>query len=172
MSEIEPKIILADTNALLEAYRVGCLKTICSIHRIITVEKCVEETQTGFQNRDHDETIPRQLIEEIITIQSVSDLDRAKLLLKLPNGPHLDDGELHLLAHALTRNDAWLMAGADIALIRAVEKLGHIERLISLGEVARLSHIGSNQLGRIARHHQKPWLDEQRLAALMGLPRR
>ena len=47
-------------------------------------------------------------------------------------GISLDPGELDLWAHAITRNDAWILCGPDIASLRFGLRLGVRDRLVSL----------------------------------------
>jgi hypothetical protein len=119
VSENTKKVVLADTNVLLEAHRIGCLKALCAQHSIVTVRKCIEETQTGFHLRPPEGTISREFLQSsLLEIAEVSKLELATLELRLPSGPYLDDGEKHLLAYALTRSDSYSLCGPDRAMIR------------------------------------------------------
>lgn len=170
MSADTRKLILVDTNVALEAYRVGCLKPLCTHHRIVMVTKCVEETQTGLHLRDSSDTIPIDLLRSSLAeIPEVSRRGLAALDLRLPNGPYLDDGEKHLLAHALERADSFLLCGPDKAMVRGAHKLGMIERLVSLEQIAKEAHVAKRQLGKLGTHFRSVWLEEERTKALMGL---
>jgi hypothetical protein len=48
---------MVDTNVILEAHRVGCWRAMATEFSLITVEKVIEETQTGHQNRSSDQVI-------------------------------------------------------------------------------------------------------------------
>lgn len=49
--------VLVDTNAILEACRVGCWRALAARYAVETVEDCVTETQTGWQRRDPDRRV-------------------------------------------------------------------------------------------------------------------
>jgi hypothetical protein len=164
------KIVLADTNVLLEAHRTGCLKALCAQHSIVTVSKCIEETQTGFHLRPPEDTISREfLLSSLSKIAEVSKIELATLELRLPSGPYLDEGEKHLLAYALTRSDSYLLCGPDRAMIRAAAKLNLIERLISLGQLAAEANIGNRQIKLLSENFGKRWLEDERAKAVFGI---
>ena len=71
------------------------------------------ETQTGFQQRPPvrqiDEKDPRTSLE---AVHSVGNRERAELAVRVPDIA-LDVGEASLWAHALSRDDAWVLCGPD-----------------------------------------------------------
>ena len=69
----------------------------------------------------------------------------------------MDVGEESLWAHALGRNDRWVLCGPDEASLRCGVRLGFRERLVSLQELLD----GASHRPRVAlkRHYTKKWLD-------------
>ena len=102
-----------------------------------TVDACVAETQTGFQLRLKEEAIDlAALRSSLAAVHSVSARELAELALRKGNIA-LDEGEEALWAHALGRNDAWMLCGPDRASLRCGVRLGHRERLVSLEELLK-----------------------------------
>ena len=63
--------VLVDTNVIIECHRAGAWAALAGGYAVETVEKCVEETQTGFQRRQPayttawlDRTLAELVIEE------------------------------------------------------------------------------------------------------------
>jgi hypothetical protein len=101
-------------------------------------------------------------------INPVSDVQIATLELRLAKGPALDDGEKHLLAHAITRQDFYLLCGPDKAMIRAANVLTIMEKVVSLSELATEAHVAARQLQRLGPNFKKPWLEEERAKVRLG----
>ena len=147
-------IILVDTMVIIEAHRTHTWAALSKTLQLETVEACALETQTGAQNRR-----PEQLIDEIALraslrqIHSVSELDRAKLLLRDAQAAVLDPGERDLWAHALQRPDTWLFCGPDRASYRLAIRLGFRDRLLSLEALCR--EAGSRPAPPLASHHTR-----------------
>lgn len=164
------EIVLVDTNVLIEAHKTGCLRAIAGGFKIHTVEKCIEETQTGQQRRKPAEQIDQKTLRGLLTAAvPVTLTEEAALLLRLPKGPFLDDGERHLLAHAITRNDAWQICGPDKALIRATYNLGWLDRVVCLEEMAERCGVGAKQIARLGENYKKDWFSRQRTELLLAL---
>ena len=148
-----PGPVLVDTNVIFECHRTSSWRALTSGYRLETTEDCVAETQAGKQHQERrtevDET---RLRESLSTVHSVSDRQRAELLLRQP--PALDRGEESLWAHALDREDnAWLLAGPDKASLRCGVLLGYRDRLISLERL--LDEIGH----RVRRGLREPYTE-------------
>ena len=45
-------IVLFDANAIIESHRVNCWNQLAEYFDLRTVAKVIEETQTGYQNRE------------------------------------------------------------------------------------------------------------------------
>lgn len=136
--------VLVDTNAIIEAHRIHSWRPLAGGWRVETVEACVAETQTGFQLRRQEEAIDlAELRGSLAAVHSVNSRELAELALRKV-GIALDEGEEALWAHALGRDDAWLLCGPDRASLRCGVRLGHRERLVSLEQLLkRVGHRSS-----------------------------
>lgn len=161
--------VLVDTNTIIECWRVSAWKALTGGYAVETVEKCVEETQTGFQRRRPEERIDLQALRAYLRrIHPVSDAELAGALVRDALIPTLDDGERHLWAHALGRPDTWVLCGPDGASLRVGLRLGLRARLVSLERL--LGDAGFKSAGLRINHTQK-WLDAK-LADLWALESR
>lgn len=125
--------VLVDTNAILEAWRVNAWRALCGGYALETVEECVIETQTGYQNRRPEQQIDRQtLVAGLKVVRKVSDGERAAALVRDGEIAMLDEGEKALWAHALARSDAWVLCGPDKASLRIGVRAGLRDRLVAL----------------------------------------
>ena len=123
-----------------------------------TVEDCVTETQTGFQRRRPEQSIAvDELRASLAAVHAVTDRERTELAL-LVQDIALDVGEESLWAHALGRNDRWVLCGPDKASLRYGVRLGFRERLVSLQEL--LNGVGHRPRVALKRHYTKTWLDK------------
>ena len=148
--------ILVDTNTIIETHRVESLEILVRNYRIETVEECMTETQTGFPNRPEEQQIDaRALRSSLAGVHFVEDKEKAKLALHIQD-IHLDDGEEELWAHALSRDDTWLLCGPDKASIHAGVRLGFRERLITLESL--FNGIGHNPRIPLRDAYTKRWL--------------
>ena len=154
--------VIVDTNVIIEAHRTGCWNTIAGYFAIETVEKVIEETQTGAQNR-----APETLIDEaklrasIRHIANITDEMRAKFHQTFPQAL-LDPGERDLLIYAgtLSAGEAWLLNSPDMAAIRHAHSRGWLDRLVSLEALnGRLK----GKLGATLRdNYSEQWLSVRR----------
>ena len=125
--------VLVDTNVIIEAWRVDAWRALRGGYALETVEECVIETQTGFQNRRQQQQIDRAtLLTGLRVVHAVSDADRAAALVRDGEIAMLDLGEKALWAHALARPDAWVLCGPDKASLRIGVRLNLRDRLVSL----------------------------------------
>ncbi len=124
--------VLVDTNVIIECWRIGAWRALAGGYRVETVEDCVTETQTGFQRRRTEERIDRgELIKSLAAVNEPTQRARAELALRI-GGIALDPGEEALWAHALAREDAWVLCGPDKASLRCGIRLGLRDRLAPL----------------------------------------
>lgn len=150
------KPILVDTNAIIEAHRVRGWRALAGSYQVETVEDCVTETQTGFQNRPPEQQIDVQALRSSLgEIHPVGNLERATLALRI-QGISLDLGEESLWAHALGRNDRWLFCGPDKASLRAGVRLGFRNQIISLESL--FDGIGHKPRVPLKDAYTKKWL--------------
>jgi hypothetical protein len=158
--------VLIDANAIIEAHRKGCWAALCGRFRVETVEQCFVETQTGFQKRRQEELIdPAALRAQLAAVHQVSKVELARV--DLLGGPLLDEGEKALWAHAIARNDAWVLCGPDRASMRFGFELGFRDRLVSLGGM--LNDIGHRPRVPLGAQYEKAWLDRLLNDLAMGL---
>ena len=148
--------VLVDTNVILEAYRVGSWRALAGGYSVETVEDCVTETQTGFQRRRPERQIDaRELRVSLGALHSVENLERAELAVRV-HDIALDIGEASLWAHALNRNDAWVLCGPDKASLRLGVRLGFRERLVALEGL--LADVGDRPRKRLRTAYTSAWL--------------
>ena len=128
--------VLVDTNVILECWRVGAWRALTSGYRVETVEDCVIETQTGYQRRRPEQQIDRAtLLASLAAVHRVEDRERAAAIVREAMFSFLDLGEQSLWAHALTRDDGWVLCGPDKASLRFGIKLGLRDRLAALEDL-------------------------------------
>jgi hypothetical protein len=166
--------VIVDTNIILEAFRTSCWKAICERYAVETVEECVEEALAG------DLTDPRriqvdraELTSGLAALHAVSKYEVASLALADPACQALDDGELHLLAWAHANKVLVkvlvLISTADKAAIVATGRLGGLDSLVSLEQLAQAAGAARGQIERLARHYRKDWLDELKTRIRLGV---
>lgn len=151
--------ILVDTNVILEAHRVGCWRPMAMEFSLITVEKVIEETQTGHQNRLSDQIIEEAALRD--SFQHIADpgrVERAAIDIEFPDHG-LDDGEYHLVAYAATLCDepAWLLNSPDKGTIRFCSRAEWLDRLISLQAMTDL--LGLPHGRQLRGNYMQSWLD-------------
>lgn len=150
--------VLIDTNVIVEAWRVDAWRALRGGYGLETVEECVIETQTGFQNRRPEQQIDREaLLAGLKVIHKVSDAERAAALVRDGEIAMLDEGEKALWAHALARSDAWVLCGPDKASLRIGVRLGLRERLVALERL--LDDAGFRPKTPLRTAYGQGWLD-------------
>jgi hypothetical protein len=128
--------VLVDTNVILECWRIGAWRALAGGYRVETVEDCVIETQTGFQRRSAEQQIDNAALRaSLAAVHQVTDAERATAIVREAMFSFLDLGEQSLWAHALTRNDEWILCGPDKASMRFGIRLGLRERLLALEDL-------------------------------------
>jgi hypothetical protein len=148
--------VLCDTNAILEAWRVGGWRALASGYQIETVEECVIETQTGYQRRRREQQIDEAALKQSLgAIHQPGALELARLAIEAPDIA-LDPGERALWAHALTRSDDWILCGPDKASLRLGVRFGLRERLVALE--ALLDAIGYRSRDAPRINYTSKWL--------------
>ena len=149
--------VLVDTNVIIESYRTRTWGALVGGYQVETVEDCVTETQTGFQRRREEQLIGvRELRASLAAEHVVDDRERAELAVRIL-GIALDRGEESLWAHALGRDDGWLLCGPDRASLRCGVRLGFRDRLVSLQ--ALLEGVGHRTRTALKPHYTTRWLN-------------
>ena len=164
--------VLVDTNVILESHRVGAWRALAGGYDVETVEDCVTETQTGFQRRRPERRIDAgELRASLAAVHSVEDREGAELAIRVADVA-LDAGEASLWAHALHRDDAWVLCGPDKASLRCGVRLGFRDRLVSLERL--LADAGYRARTVLRPAYTGKWLDqtlgELALAGRSGAP--
>lgn len=149
--------VLVDTNTIIEAWRVDAWRALRGGYALETVEECVIETQTGFQNRLPEQQIDREtLLSGLKVVHTVSDAERAAAFLREGEIAMLDPGEKALWTHALTRTDAWVLCGPDKASLRVGVRQGFRDRLVSLERL--LGDAGYRPKAPLKGAYRQDWL--------------
>lgn len=166
--------VFVDTNVILEAFKTGCWAAICDRYAIETVEKCIEETQTGDPDDPRRVHVDRDtLVAGLEGRHNVSRRDLAALILKHPHCQGLDDGEQHLLAwmqaNGVASDSLILISTADKAAIVATNKMGLIDSLVALETIARDAGVARGPLDQLAGHYSGGWLDEVKTKIRLGI---
>ena len=148
--------VLVDTNVILECWRVSAWRALASGYRVETVEDCVIETQTGFQRRRREQQIDQASLQEsLAAVHRPGMKEFAMLAVQAPDIA-LDPGERALWAHALTRNDEWILCGPDKASLRFGVRLGFRERLVALESL--LDAVGHRPKEALRSNYTAAWL--------------
>jgi hypothetical protein len=149
--------VLLDTNAIVEAWRVAGWRALCGGYALETVDECVIETQTGFQKRRQEQQIEREaLLAGLKAVHAVSIPERAAALVRDGEIAMLDEGEKALWAHALARQDAWVLCGPDKASLRIGLRLNLRDRLIALERL--LEDAGFHPKTPLRSAYRQDWL--------------
>jgi hypothetical protein len=150
--------VLVDTNAILECYRVNAWRALAGGYSVETVEECMTETQTGFQRRRSEQQInAAELRASLSSVHAVGDAELAIVAVRAPVIA-LDVGERYLWAHALTRDDAWVLCGPDKASLRFGVRLGCRERLVGLEWL--LDAVGYRPRVELRLPYTSKWLEQ------------
>lgn len=151
--------LLVDTNVILECHRTSSWRALTRRYVTETVEKCVEETLTGYQNRRPEQLIDQvELRQSLAAVHAISEAELAHALTRDARIADLDPGEKHLWAHALRRNDAWILCGPDASSLRIGLRLGLRDRLLPLERL--LDDIG-HRVGGLGRHYTRKWHEDK-----------
>lgn len=154
--------IFADTNVILEAFRIGCWENVTEHFYVETVEKCVEETLTGNPNNPHHISVnPSKLRAGLNARHQVYPATLASTILSHPICASLDDGEQHLLAWLYeSKLSKFIVTTADKAALRAVHQLGFLDNALSLEDLGRQAGVARNKLNALALQHKDEWLSQ------------
>jgi hypothetical protein len=159
------RVVLVDTNIIIEAIRVGCWAALTGYFRMETVAKCREEARTGRGYRPGYVTVTDEDLRERLAVHEVDDVELVELAVRDPRSSFLDAGEKHLWAHALRRTDGWSASTADAAAVHAAVRLGWEDRLVSLEEM--VESCGSRTGGKLAKQFRAEQLRAWRTAAVL-----
>jgi hypothetical protein len=153
--------LLVDTNVIIEGHRTQCWTALTSRYEVQTVEKCLEETLTGYQKRRPEEVIDQiALRQSLRAVHAVTEEHIAAAVTREPLIGQIDPGEKHLWSHALSRDDVWILCGPDGSNVRVAVNLGLGDRLVALEPL--LAAIGHRPKIPLKSHHRAEWLDSKR----------
>ena len=146
-----------DTNVIIEAWRVDAWRALRGGYALETVEECVIETHTGYQNRRQEQQIDQQALRASLkAVHNVSDAERAAALVRDGEIAMLDEGEKALWSHVLARADAWVLCGPDKASLRVGVRLNLRDRLIALERL--LDDAGFRPKSPLKTAYRQDWL--------------
>lgn len=150
--------VLIDTNVIIEAWRIDAWRALAGGYALETVEDCVIETQTGFQNRRPEQRIDRNaLLRGLAAVHAVTNSQYAAALIHEGEIAMLDQGEKALWAHAIARQDAWVLCGPDKASLRIGVRVGLRDRLVALESL--LHDVGYRPKQRLKTAYCRDWLE-------------
>ena len=158
--------VLVDTNVILEAHRTESWQALSGGYHVETVKECVDETQKGHQNREPEQQIDEPELRNSLEAVHADDekeyadlvQEAADLVLKADDIA-LDGGEAFLLAHALTREDDWVLCGPDVANMRCAVRFGFCERFVSLERL--LDGVGHRPRVPLKKWYTQKWQREK-----------
>jgi hypothetical protein len=119
--------VLLDTNVIIESSRIGAWRALAGGYQLETVEAVEVEALTGAQHAN-----AAGFRASFQAIHAVSNAERAAAFIRDEQVGFLDEGELALWAHALTRQDDWILCGPDKASLRLGIRLSLRARLVAL----------------------------------------
>lgn len=163
-------VVLADTNAIIEAVRTGCWKALVGARQVETVEECRDETQRGSPHKPGFVTIGAGELGGLVAVHPVSEAERAAFGLAYPDALDMDPGERDLMAHAFARTSrgdrVWVACSPDHATVRAAMALDLGDNLVSLEELA--AAVGVRPATPLKKQFMTRWLSEFRTRVRLG----
>lgn len=161
--------VLLDTTAIIEAHRVSIWKPLHTSFRLVTVEKCIEEVETGNFVGGKKVVIDTGEMAATTRILRVSDEQRAAAL--VASGfqlSSLDDGERELLAAASQGrfDEPWHLSSQDRACLRVGNILGMAHRFVSLEDLARVANASPRPA--LQDHFTEKWMSRIRIQCILG----
>lgn len=158
--------VLVDTNVILEAHRTGSWRALTGGYRVETVDECVTETQTGFQRRRPERQIDdAELRSRLATAHASTKLQRSTLAIRADDIA-LDRGEASLWAHALGRDDDWILCGPDRASLRCGVRPGLRDRLVSMEGL--LDDVGHRPATALRTAYTRRWHERTLLGLVLA----
>lgn len=153
--------ILVDTNVTLESHRIDCWQAVVGEFQLLTVEKVIEETQTGHQRRSPEVQIDESTLRQ--TFQQIALVSRKQIaVFNLEHPDHgLDDGERDLVIYAASLSDEpyWLLNSPDKGTIRFCNEVNWLDRLGSLEAMA--ATLSLPHVSKLRGNYTASWLRQQ-----------
>lgn len=148
------RIILVDTNIIIEAVRAGCWNALTGWYRVVTTEVCRKECLAGDPRRRDYTPVTDDDLARCHEIVAVDPRRHLELALACEGADAIDDGERDLFALGLTRDDDWLLCCADRAPIYIALRLGWESRLEALADLVAAT--GARPI--LEKHFSTKWL--------------
>jgi len=166
--------VFVDTNVLFEAFRVGAWNRFGGAYSVETVDKCVEETQTGDHSACGRIDVPLQQLKDGLTgVHVPSKKDRASCLLQCRRLQTLDAGEqdllIWLLSHENLSEGMLRVTTADKAAIVACGDLKCLDCVVSFEKLLRNCGASDEMLGRLSTQYQEAWLSSVKTKVRLGV---
>lgn len=159
---------------IIEAFRVECWADLCGGYSVMTVEKCISETQARPRRTNKYIPVPKpELINGLEQHFEVTDVMLATLAVENPGLPALDPGEQHLCALLAYPDlpyelDDWRVVCTDRAALNALQILGIAQNVVSLERLLKDTgaHAKAKALGR---QYSIKWLTDAQSDLKLGL---
>lgn len=157
-------VYLFDTNAVIEAIRVGEWNALTGGLAIETVAEIADECRRGDQTRSGYITVSESDLARMRTIHPVPDYGRAQIEL-LPGSGAIHSGEKDLFWYALNHPRAYnWVCSPDRGSIQFAVAHGLGGHLVSLESALR----AVGRKAPLADHFKERWLSVERLKATLG----
>lgn len=147
---------------------MNCWASLAQYFNLHTVEKVIEETQTGYQNRKPEQLIDQTLLRNSFAhIQAISELQVIEFDMANINQP-LDAGEKQLIIYAHTmQQKVWFLNSPDIAAVKYACKHDWSDSLISLEAMTK--HLNCRLKANLERNYTEGWLSQKKLQFNTGV---
>jgi hypothetical protein len=152
------ELVFLDTNAMIEAFRIHAWSALTGGFRMATVETCCVEAGRGNPNRPGYIAVDVEQVRTTSLIEQPTAVQLAGLDLRLGGECSLDAGERALLAHLVTRTDAWIVCSPDTACVIALQHLRLLDRSVSLEHLLDTVGIRAN----LRNNYTRRWLESLR----------
>lgn len=146
--------VLLDNNAIGDVVDLGLWKGLLASYpgQLVTVREIEGEAGTYFRGLSDGVALMASL--QQLRVHDVTRAERDAVAARTL-GVALDPGERDLWAHALGRQDGWILCGPDKGTLRASVKLGLEARIVSLETL--LQDAGLSTKG-LELHQTEAWL--------------
>lgn len=165
-----PRVVLLDTNVIIEAVRTNCWNALTGGFQSETVEECRLEALKGDTTRRGYVPVSVVQLERLSKVHVVSDIARATFAMEYEGAAAMDGGERALFAHAHERlqqgDDVWVISSPDKASVRAAIDLEWSDKIVSLEHLVSL--VGVRPKPPLDDHHGERWLSTYRTEYLLA----
>lgn len=169
------KRVFADTNVILECFRINVWAELTQRCQVETVEMCVTETLTGDRTRtDFIEVDPERLKKGLHKVHPVSKRELDLFNLTYEKMASLDDGELHLYAYLWSNkvrlSEVVVLSTADKgAVLRANDLPDWLDWIQSLQELLKDAKLPRAKIDAVGPQHTAAFLSKVRTDVRNGV---